>query len=419
MKPSLIFLTTICMMIFLSACSQNEEEFPMDNGFIVDNHEPEMLQTIEGNDIEGADPHILLDSDGTYYMYSTGWSNQIESTVPAYKSTNLKNWESIGSVISKKPYVYTGNASDSETQYLYNFWSPDVYKMNDKYYLFATGPVANEYPTEYVDSQINISVYVSESDSPEGPFEKFVLIKPRQDDVRAPHSVIKTDSIETIYQTDYKFYNTLRVDFHLFDDPQSDKTYFTFTGYGNPAKASENGNHVIIAQLKNPEFIGDGPNPGFYYDYVPEEHVHASNPMDWPEFKDIIPVNLDKDGQVWKPLGNPFFGHPRGVTEAPSLTYQNGWYQLYFSCNTWDSPYYQIVTIFVKDLTDLEVDKRKSLEEDQIKIGRYQKPESNDLTWMNYGSGGIFKDKDGKLMYVYHVMPKGSVRYLVMKEIKW
>jgi beta-xylosidase len=425
MRKFKVFLS-LCAILLLASCKPTEdtsneknEGIVMQDGFMVDQNEPEVLLTKDGKNISGADPHVFQDDDGTYYMYVTGYSNEERSVLPTYKSEDFKTWKRIGSAIVDKPYVYTGGDNDETNQYLFNFWSPDVYEFNGKYYLFVAGPALSEYTTDYVPSQLNISTYVAESDHPAGPFEKFVLIKPRQENIKAPHSVIQNDSYDAIYTPGYEFYNTIRIDFHLFEDPNTDKTYFSFTGYGNPAKKTENGNHVIITELKNPEFIGEGSNPGFYYDYVPESHIHASNPLDWPEFGDTIKTNLDREGNVWKPTGMPFSGHPRGVTEAPSLIYHNGWYQLYFSVNTWDSPYYQIVTIFTKELEDLDVTKRQSLSDDQLKIGRFQLPSEFGTTWTNYGSGGIYIDQNGTPYMIYHQLPQGSVRNIVMKEIRW
>lgn len=391
-----------------------------EDGIYYDKNSETMFEDANGMMIDGADPDVLKDVDGTYYMYATGDSRSV-NTLPAWKSTDLENWESVGSVISEHPYVDTGGVNDKEENRLFNYWSPDVYYLNGKYYLFVSGPVMPRLVDDYVKTQINISVYVAESDSPIGPFDRFVMVKPRNPELNAPRTVFNEDDIDNIYTDGYLNYMPIRIDFHLFDDPNSGKLYAVYTGYGDPSSEEENGNHDIIFELDDPEFSDgeDGNSPGFYYTYHPESVIHASNPLDWPEFEGKITTTMDKNGEVWRPDGYPFHGYVRGVTEAPSLGYQNGWYQLYFSVNTWDSPCYQIVCVQVKNLEDFEIEKRKSLSPEDKKICVFQQGEYNDISYINYGSGTVFQDDDGRQYYFMHMMPKGSVRKLGYKEIIW
>lgn len=91
------------------------------------------------------DPFVLL-NEGTYYMYGT---NNSDTGIEVYKSDNLQDWEGPigtqeGFALHKKD-VYGEGA----------FWAPEVYDINDKYYMFFS-----------VEEHMAIAV----SDSPEGPF---------------------------------------------------------------------------------------------------------------------------------------------------------------------------------------------------------------------------------------------------------
>lgn len=88
-----------------------------------------------------ADPFVLYE-DGVYYLYATNCgTGYIAST-----STNLVHWTSAGQVAFKDDIVGE-----------YYFWAPEVYKYEDRYYLF--------YSTQ---GYLAIAV----ADSPLGPFVK-------------------------------------------------------------------------------------------------------------------------------------------------------------------------------------------------------------------------------------------------------
>lgn len=90
------------------------------------------------------DPFVLLDDDGTYYMYCTSGGFKV------WKSTNLSSWEYIGTTYSKTSKSF-GDSS---------YWAPEVYKYNGKYYMFYSAKKENSIH----------SIGVAVSDSPAGPF---------------------------------------------------------------------------------------------------------------------------------------------------------------------------------------------------------------------------------------------------------
>ena len=91
-----------------------------------------------------ADPYILQ-YEGVYYLYGTGGRKGIK----AYTSTDLANW-------SEAQGISDGYALDSTDVWgNYGFWAPEVYRLNDKFYMFFS---------------VQERIAVAESDSPLGPF---------------------------------------------------------------------------------------------------------------------------------------------------------------------------------------------------------------------------------------------------------
>ena len=95
----------------------------------------------------GADPFILKDDDGTYYLYVTG--DNLGYRV--YSSKNLVEWTAHGHCLVKDD-VYL----DPESKFENLFWAPEVIKYDGKYYMAYTA-----------QHRVGIAV----SDSPLGPFK--------------------------------------------------------------------------------------------------------------------------------------------------------------------------------------------------------------------------------------------------------
>ncbi|MBQ9428821.1 MAG: glycoside hydrolase family 43 protein, partial [Clostridia bacterium] len=109
----------------------------------------------------GADPFVLQDDDGTYYLYVTSGGNY---GYRVYSSENLVEWESQGYCL-KPEDVYidpnivsrTSNGDGTYTDKVYpNFWAPEVIKEGDTYYMVYT---AQEH------------IGIATADSPLGPFK--------------------------------------------------------------------------------------------------------------------------------------------------------------------------------------------------------------------------------------------------------
>lgn len=136
------YIPLVCL-----ACSTNDPMLPeLEEEIIPSTYIEHETETEDHgkylSDIKLADPFILRDGD-FYYAYGT---LDVNKGFHAYKSQDLYTWEHIGLVLDKKN---TSAAAGG------NFWAPEVYKINDNYYMFYTAAK---------------NIYVAKSDSPEGPF---------------------------------------------------------------------------------------------------------------------------------------------------------------------------------------------------------------------------------------------------------
>ena len=102
------------------------------------------------------DPYILSASDGKYYMYGTGG---VEKGFGTYSSDNLADWHYEGQ-------VYSGDSPESWT--LKNYWAPEVYEINGKYYMFFSA----DWKVNPTNELENFRIGVAVSDKPTGPFKE-------------------------------------------------------------------------------------------------------------------------------------------------------------------------------------------------------------------------------------------------------
>ena len=107
-------------------------------------------------DIALGDPYVLLASDGHYYMYGTGG---VEDGFAWYSSDDLVHWHPEGQ-------VYRGNTPESWA--VANFWAPEVYERNGKFYLFFSADWKENPEHELENFRIGVAV----ADRPTGPFRE-------------------------------------------------------------------------------------------------------------------------------------------------------------------------------------------------------------------------------------------------------
>lgn len=137
----------LCMILlpvsFLMGCTAGSEK-----------RAPEPVTYSNPLSVAFGDPFILSASDGKYYLYGTGG---VEKGFGAYSSDNLADWQYEGQ-------VYSGDNPQSWT--LKNYWAPEVYEIDGKYYLFFSADW-KENPTGELE---NFRIGVAVADKPTGPF---------------------------------------------------------------------------------------------------------------------------------------------------------------------------------------------------------------------------------------------------------
>ena len=117
----------------------------------------ESKQKLEFNNplpVEFGDPYILKSSDGKYYMTGTGG---VKDGFKMYSSDDLKEWKDEGR-------IYSGNTDTSWC--VANFWAPELYEHQGKYYLFYSADWRHNPNNELENFRIGVAV----ADSPTGPY---------------------------------------------------------------------------------------------------------------------------------------------------------------------------------------------------------------------------------------------------------
>ncbi len=107
-------------------------------------------------DIPLGDPYILYDkTSDQYYLYGTGGT---ENGFVVYSSPDLNHWEKQGVVYSSQQAKGWGTK---------DFWAPEVYAHQGKYYLFYSAHWKDNPQNELENYRIGVAV----ADKPTGPFE--------------------------------------------------------------------------------------------------------------------------------------------------------------------------------------------------------------------------------------------------------
>ncbi|RNC66720.1 glycoside hydrolase family 43 protein [Proteiniphilum sp. X52] len=133
--------------IFIQGCENGKDPNP-DNP--TPTPEPEEIYDLRVNEMHVRDPFILVDRENqVYYMHVNG-----NKKVRVYKSKDLTMWKDMG--IAFNPSSDFWGKSD--------FWAPDVYHYQHKYYMFITLSAPN----------IKRGTSVLVADKPEGPFTPVV-----------------------------------------------------------------------------------------------------------------------------------------------------------------------------------------------------------------------------------------------------
>jgi beta-xylosidase len=140
-------LLLLVVLISSIACTQTEKK----------EFENTILRTYTNPlDVSIGDPHILRAKDGRYYMTGTGGGRD-STAYPAYYSDNLIDWVSIGDLYHRDPTTSWCTGS---------FWAPELYLINDKYYMFYSADWRFNPNNEGENFRIGVAV----SDKPDGPY---------------------------------------------------------------------------------------------------------------------------------------------------------------------------------------------------------------------------------------------------------
>lgn len=165
----LIFLMLIVNSVFiLSSCEENEKQ-PTDNQEIVSEnnfYQNPICPIVDGDKLETymADPYVIRDDDGKYYLYCTQTDVYVTSADagrtfkrgPIFSSVNGVDWFYVGDVFENYTPIWgTKNAG---------VWAPTVCKVGEYYmyyYSLSTG------------GDTNPGIGVARSNTPYGPWEHF------------------------------------------------------------------------------------------------------------------------------------------------------------------------------------------------------------------------------------------------------
>ena len=108
-----------------------------------------------------ADPCILFEQ-GYYYLFATGRAED-GRYIPIYRSKDLAKWEFVKGAVTR----------GSKTDWNYkNFWAPEVYKLNNKFYLFYTAMPDTSY--QNTGNRVGLAI----SDKIDGPYTDFGIVVP-------------------------------------------------------------------------------------------------------------------------------------------------------------------------------------------------------------------------------------------------
>jgi beta-xylosidase len=126
------------LLVFLGSCKDSKQSLNFNNPLPV----------------EFGDPYILKASDGVYYMVGTGG---VEDGFKMYSSTDLEEWQDKGR-------IYQGNVDSSWC--VANFWAPELYEYNGKFYLFYSADWRNNPNNDLENFRIGVAV----SETPTGSY---------------------------------------------------------------------------------------------------------------------------------------------------------------------------------------------------------------------------------------------------------
>ncbi|MFC6998103.1 glycoside hydrolase family 43 protein [Rufibacter roseus] len=141
--------------LLLAGCNQTTQTQPTAHSSADTASQTETYQN--PLDVQFGDPYVLYDqASKTYYMYGTGGG--AHEGFATYSSKNLVDWKNEGQ-------VFFGNKEGSWD--VKNYWAPEVYHVNGKYYMFYSADWRHNPNNEEENFRIGVAV----ADKPTGPFK--------------------------------------------------------------------------------------------------------------------------------------------------------------------------------------------------------------------------------------------------------
>ncbi|WP_051292745.1 glycoside hydrolase family 43 protein [Olivibacter sitiensis] len=297
-------------------------------------------------DVAFGDPFILYDEDtDRYYMYGTGG---IENGFMAYVSDDLRKWEPQGTVYTSKQEKAWGTK---------DFWAPEVYKREGKYYMFYSAHWKENPNNELENYRIGVAV----SDSPTGPFIDMTgtpLFDPGYPIIDA----------NVYFGEDDKLY-----------------LYYSRCCYKNPVESE----------------IADWARKKGLYDEIEESWVYGvelasdfSSVIGEPQLLLRPPLSMDDKQAEWESRSVTSGEVNRRWTEGSYLFKHDGLYYMMYSANHFAGENYAVGYATSSD-----------------PLGPFEKSVANPVLQKNKHEGGvvsgtghnsILKDRDGKVWCVYH-----------------
>lgn len=359
-----IFLVSISMILLFSCKNENNQNSQTGSELITTNSQNEISYK-NPLGLKVADPYILGNEDGTYYLYGTG-GGAIDG-FSTYSSTNLVDWKYEGQ-------IFHGNTP--ETWSVSAFWAPECYKINGKYYLFYSANWKHNPTNE--DENFHIGVAVS--DKPTGPFLDL--------------------ENEPLFQPGYPV-----IDANVFqDDDGRYYLYYSRACYKHPVKSD------VATWAKNEGL----------FDEIEESWVYGVELS--PDFKSIIgepklllrpPLKMDDINAEWESRSITSKEINRRWTEGSFTFKYNNKYYIMYSANYYAGENYAVGYAVGDSPLGPFVKSRNNpvLEKNSHKGG--------EVTGTGHNSVLFLKNSD-KMLCVYHGRTKktGNERVIFIDEMK-
>ncbi|MAZ28266.1 MAG: glycoside hydrolase [Cytophagaceae bacterium] len=302
--------------------------------------------------VKFGDPYILNDGSGTYYMYGTGGG--AKNGFATYSSQDLVNWKFEGQVY---------DAVKEDSWGIKDFWAPEVYKFDDKYYIFFSAQWKENPNNELENFMIGVAV----ADSPTGPFHD-LEDKPIFD---PGYPIIDAN----VYQ----------------DDDGTFYLYYSRVCYKHPVESE----------------VAEWAKKKGWYDEIEESWVYGVKLA--PDFKSVIgepqlllrpPLEMDNQNAEWESRSVTSHEVNRRWTEGSYIFKEDGKYYIMYSANFYGGENYAV-----------------GYATGDSPLGPFTKANNNPILEKNTQDGGdvtgtghnslVFLD-NGKIYTVYHGRTTGS-----------